>query len=251
MKPRASFLLLGLIILFAASLPARSQITTGTVTYKSGRDKVTAYLAIPETSAPYSAIIVVHEWWGLNEQIKGQARKLAQEGYLALAIDLYRGRVATDRDQAQEISRALPEDRARRDLRAAFKYLAKRKDVRKDRVASMGWCMGGGYSLQLALLEPKLAASIIYYGRLATEESALQKIRGPVLGFFGGQDRGIPVEQVREFETQLKLLGKKVEVHIYPGAGHAFANETGPSYNARAAWDAWAKMLAFLAEHLL
>lgn len=228
MKPRSTLLLAGLIILFAASLPAQSQITTETVTYKSGRDKVEAYVAIPETSAPYSAIIVVHEWWGLNEQIKGQASKLAQEGYLALAIDLYRGRVAADRDQAHEISRALPENRARRDLRAAFKYLTKRKDVRKDRVAS-----------------------IIYYGRLASDDSTLQKIRGPVLGFFGDQDRGIPVEQVREFETQLKLLGKKVEVHVYPGAGHAFANETGRSYNARAARDAWAKMLAFLAEHLL
>jgi carboxymethylenebutenolidase len=237
-----------LLVAFGAAPAAASEAVL--VRYPSGPETVEGFLAAPVGQGPFPAVVVIHEWWGLNDQVKEEARRLAAEGYMALAVDLYRGRVAQDRDEAHELSRGLPEDRARRDLLAAFAYLAARPDVRPERIGSIGWCMGGGYSLQLALAEPRLAASVLYYGRLATDEAALAGLRAPVLGLFGEEDRGIPPESVRAFEGALHKLGKRVEVHIYPGAGHAFANSTRPSYREAAARDAWEKTRAFLARHL-
>jgi len=237
-----------LLIAFGVTPAAASEAII--VRYPSGNETVEGFLVAPVGQGPFPALVVIHEWWGLNDQVKEEARRLAAEGYLALAVDLYRGRVAQDRDEAHELSRGLPDDRARRDLLAAFAYLAARPDVRADRIGSIGWCMGGGYSLQLALAEPRLAASVIYYGRLATDESALAELRAPVLGLFGEEDRGITPESVRAFESALQKLGKPVEVHIYSGAGHAFANSTRPSYREAAARDAWEKTRAFLARHL-
>ena len=225
-------------------------VETATVRYASGQETVESYLARPPGPGPFPAVIVIHEWWGLNDQVKGEARRLAEEGYLSLAVDLYRGRIATDRDEAHELSRGLPEDRARRDLLAAFTYLAGRSDVRPGRIGSIGWCMGGGHSLALVVAEPRLAASVIYYGRLVTDETSLRSIQAPVLGLFGDQDRGIPVESVRAFEATMQELGKPVEIHVYPGAGHAFANQERPSHRPEAAQDAWEKTLAFFARTL-
>jgi len=248
MKNRGVYLA-ALLLLALAAAPAVAGEALA-VRYSSGNETVEGYLVAPPGPGPFPAVVVIHEWWGLNDQVKEEARRLAAEGYLALAVDLYRGRVAQDRDEAHELSRGLPEDRARRDLLAAFTYLAARPDVRADRIGSIGWCMGGGYSLALALAEPRLAASVIYYGRLATDESALAPLRTPVLGLFGEEDRGITPESVRSFESALQKLGKPVEVHVYPGAGHAFANSTRPSYREAAAGDAWEKTRAFLAWHL-
>ncbi len=239
------------VLLALSALPTDAAPPGGTtVRYPSGAETVEGYLVLPEGKGPFPAVVVIHEWWGLNDQVRSEAAKLAEAGYAALAVDLYRGRVAADRDEAHELSRGLPEDRARRDLLAAFDYLAGRNDVRRDAIGSIGWCMGGGYSLQLAIHQPHLAAAIIYYGRLATEESALRQIQAPVLGLFGEEDRGIPAESVRAFEATMKKQSKDAQVHIYPGAGHAFANQTRPSYRAEAAKDAWVKTLAFLGEHL-
>ncbi len=239
------------VLLALSALPAGAAPPgETTVRYPSGAETVEGYLVLPEGKGPFPAVVVIHEWWGLNDQVRGEAAKLAEAGYAALAVDLYRGRVAADRDEAHELSRGLPEDRARRDLLAAFDYLAGRNEVRRDAIGSIGWCMGGGYSLQLAIHQPRLAAAVIYYGRLATEESALRQIQAPVLGLFGEEDRGIPAESVRAFEATMKKQSKDAQVHIYPGAGHAFANHTRPSYQAEAAKDAWAKTLAFLGKHL-
>ncbi|HSE83726.1 MAG TPA: dienelactone hydrolase family protein, partial [Thermodesulfobacteriota bacterium] len=122
---------------------------------------------------------------------------------------------------------------------------------KKDKIGSIGWCMGGGYSLSLAINSPELAGAVIYYGRLVTDKDQLKKINAPIIGFFGEEDRGIPVSSVREFEKTMKELGKDVSVYIYPEAGHAFANEErASSYNASAAKDAWEKTLAFFEKHL-
>ena len=241
---------LPLAILFALPLAALANREESMVQYPSGEETLEAYLVRPAGPGPFPALVVIHEWWGLNDQVKEEARRLADEGYLALAVDLYRGRVTSSSEEAHELLRGLPEDRARRDLRAAFDYLAGRKDVRVDRIGSIGWCMGGGYSLVLAVAEPRLAAAVIYYGRLMTEESALAQLQAPVLGLFGEEDRGIPVESVHGFEAALKKLGKRAEIHTYAGAGHAFANSTRPSYREAAAGDAWEKTRAFLARHL-
>jgi carboxymethylenebutenolidase len=147
--------------------------------------------------------------------------------------------------------RGVPEDRALRDLRAAYDFLAALRNVKKDRIGSIGWCMGGGYSLDAALAEPQLAAAVINYGRLATEPSDLKKINAPILGLFGGQDRGITPDDVKKFQQSMEQLGKKVEVKIYPDAGHAFENPNNKTgYRPEAAADAWQRTVSFLATTL-
>jgi len=221
------------------------------VSYKSGDETVQGMLYTPQGRGPFPALVVIHEWWGLNDWVKEQASKLADQGYVALAVDLYRGKVATTPDEAHEIMRGVPEDRAARDLHAAVEYLKSLPSVKQDRVGSIGWCMGGGYSLDVALTEPTLAATVINYGHLATDPDSLKKINAPILGLFGGQDRGITPDDVKKFEQSLKALGKKVEVHIYPDAGHAFENPNNKTgYRADDAADAWKRTTDFLAATL-
>src|SRR4029077_9707719 len=186
-----------------------------TVAYKSGDETVQGLLYTPGGKGPFPAIILIHEWWGLNDWVKGQASKLADQGYAALAVDLYRGKVATTPDMAHEIMRGVPEDRAKRDLHAAFDFLASQPNVKKDRIGSIGWCMGGGYSLDVALQEPTLAAAVINYGHLATDAGAMKKVNAPILGLFGGQDQGITPDDVHKFEASMKQLGKKIDIKIY------------------------------------
>ncbi len=233
------------ILLRAA--PARTE----TVQYKSGDETVSAYLALPEGRGKHPGLVVIHEWWGLNDQIKEEARKFAAQGYVALAVDLYRGKVATTPEEAHELMRGVPEDRGIRDLEAAYTYLASRRDVETSKIGSVGWCMGGGWSMQLAMNEPKLAACIVNYGSLPTEASNIAKIRAPVLGNFGADDRGITPDSVHAFEAAMKAAGKSVDVKIYEGAGHAFQNPNNKEgYRPEATADAWARMTAFLQKTL-
>lgn len=221
------------------------------VSYKSGDETVSGMLYTPAGKGPFPALIVIHEWWGLNDWVKEQAAKLAEQGYVALAVDLYRGKVADTPELAHELMRGVPEDRARRDLGAAFDFLAAQSSVKKDRIGSIGWCLGGGYSLDVALLEPALAADVIHYGHLATEPADLKKINAPILGIFGGQDRGIAVEDVKKFQQSMAQLGKKVEIKIYPDAGHGFENPNNKQgYRPDDASDAWKRTLDFLAATL-
>ena len=222
-----------------------------TVSYKSGDETVQGLIFTPPGKGPFPVLIVIHEYWGLNDWVKEQASKLAAEGYVALAVDLYRGKIATTPDMAHELMRGVPEDRAKRDLHAAFEFLASQPNVRKDRIGSIGWCRGGGYSLDGALQEPTLAADVINYGPLATDSEALKKINAPILGLFGGQDRGITPDDVHKFEAVMKQLGKKVEIKIYPDAGHAFENPNNKEgYRAEDAADAWKRTVDFLAATL-
>jgi len=237
-------LLLMLTFLFAISSFAAAGKS---VSYKSGDETVQGMLYTPSGKGPFPGIIVIHEWWGLNDWVKEQASKLADQGYEALAVDLYRGKVATTPDEAHELMRGVPEDRAARDLHAAFEFLKSQPDLKKDRIASIGWCMGGGYSLDVALQEPTLTAAVINYGHLAVDADSLKKINASILGIFGGQDRGIPVDDVKKFEQTLKQLGKKVEIVIYPNAGHAFENPNNKAgYRPDDAADAWKRTVKFL-----
>lgn len=238
-----------LVLLFALSAFAA---TEKQVSYKSGDETVNAILYTPTTGkGPYPALVVIHEWWGLNDWVKQQAQKLADQGYVTLAIDLYRGKVATTPDEAHEIMRGVPEDRARRDLLAAFDYLASQKDVKATNIGVVGWCMGGGYALDLALDQPKLKVAVINYGHLATDPAQLAKINAAILGLFGGQDRGIPPDSVNAFQSELKKLGKNIDTHIYPDAGHAFENENNKTgYRADDAKDAWNRTIVFLDANL-
>jgi carboxymethylenebutenolidase len=213
------------------------------------RNDFRGYLARPE-GAPRAALIVIHEWWGLNDNIREMTRRLAAEGYLALAVDLYGGEVAADAGEARALMSAAMDapDAIDRQLLAAYAWL---REQEVGHVGSLGWCFGGALSLRTALLLPdELDAAVIYYGRLVTDAARLAPLTMPILGIFAGQDRGIPVESVLEFETNLQTLGKTAEIVIYDDADHAFANPSGTRYDAEAAEDAWQRTLAFLAEHL-
>lgn len=225
--------------------------TSKSVSYKSGDETVQAILYTPEGKGPFPGIVVIHEWWGLNDWVKEQAAKLADQGYVTLAIDLYRGKVATTPDMAHEIMRGVPEDRAKRDLHAAILFLQAQPNVNKDRLGAIGWCMGGGYSLDVALQEPTLAADVINYGHLATDLDALKKINAPILGLFGAQDHGISPDDVRKFGEALDKMGKKIDIKIYNDAGHGFENPNNKDgYRAADTEDARQRTLDFLAATL-
>jgi carboxymethylenebutenolidase len=220
---------------------------TQTVEFPSGKETISGFLAVPDKPGQHPALVVIHEWWGLNDWVKEQTEKLAAQGYVALAVDLYRGKTATDPSEAHELMRGLPQDRAIRDMQAAYNYLAARKDVKSDRIGSIGWCMGGGLSLQLAIHEPHLAACVVNYGSLPTDPNDIQQISAPVLGNFGADDRGITPADVTAFEKTMKGMNRQIDVKIYPGAGHAFENPNNTNgYRPEAAADAWARTIAFL-----
>lgn len=240
--------LISFFVAFAACAGAGEE----KVTFGSGEEQASGVLVRPEGKGPFPAVIVIQEWWGLNEWVKEQARALAKEGYVALAVDLYRGKVTDKPEEAHQFMSGLPPDQALRDLKAAFAYLAGRKDVRKDRIGSIGWCMGGRYSLVLATEEPTLAAAVVYYGAPPTDAAVIARIKAPVQGNFGAEDKGPSPEQVRAFEAAMKKAGKAADLKIYDGAGHAFANVGNPwgGYREAAANDAWARTTSFFAKHL-
>lgn len=230
---------------------AWAEVQTQMVSFPSGSETASGYLALPGSPGRHPAIIAIHEWWGLNDWVQEQAQKFAGLGYVVLAVDLYRGRTAKDSDEAHELSRGLPEDRALRDLKAAFGYLATRSDVDPGKIGDVGWCMGGGYSLKLAESEPRLAASVVNYGMLPTDPETIARIQAPVLGNFGALDRGIKPEDVHAFDKAMQSAGKKIDVKIYDGAGHAFENPNNKDgYRPQAAADAWTRMVSFFAGSL-
>jgi carboxymethylenebutenolidase len=246
----ALFAVLALLAGIAPSLALAGE----KVTYPSGAEKVEGYLALPQGKGPFPALVVVPEWWGLNDWVRAKADQFAAKGYAALAVDIYRGKVASDPDTAHELSRALPTDRADRDLRGAFSYLSGRKDVDPKRIGIIGWCMGGGLALDLAEAEPSAAAVVVYYGRLPTDATNIARIKAPMLGNFGAEDKGIPPESVHEFQAKAEQAGVKADLKVYPGAGHAFASDAnGPmakAHRPEAAKDADARTDAFLARTL-
>jgi carboxymethylenebutenolidase len=206
------------------------------------------FLAKPSAEGSYPGVVMIHEWWGLNDNIRNEAQRLAREGYVVLAVDLYNQKVAQNPDEARALVGAFDQEQAIKNMLAAKAYLQEKEMVTK--IASLGWCFGGGQSLQLTLNSDDLDATVIYYGRLATDKDELKVIDWPVLGIFASEDQGIPVNIVREFEASLNDLGVENEIHIYEGADHAFANPSGDRYNMEAAEDAWEKTLSFLDKNL-
>jgi carboxymethylenebutenolidase len=203
----------------------------------------------------FPAVVMIHEWWGLNQNIKDMAETLAKEGYVVLAVDLYNGQVANTPDTAQNLVSKVRDNPSEsiNNLQHAVKYLASLENVNSSKIASLGWCFGGGQSLQLALnTEPEypLAATVIYYGNLVSDQESLSKIKWPVLGIFGDQDQSISVESVKQFEDTLNANGITNEIYIYKGVGHAFANPSGDNYAPKETQDAWEKTLSFLKKYL-
>ena len=221
------------------------------VSFPSGDQTVRGLLYLPAGTGQHPAIIVIHEWWGLNDWIKQQASELAGQGYVTLAVDLYRGQVATDPETAHELMRGLPQDRGVHDLVAAVHFLEQRNEVDRQRIGAVGWCMGGGYAALLAVADPDLRAVAINYGSLPTDPTALRKIHAAVLGNFGALDRGITPADVHGFADAMRAMGKPVDVKVYPDAGHAFENPNNQGgYRPQDAQDAQQRMRDFFARTL-
>ena len=235
----------------SSTLEPRLPVETEEVTYASVDGKeISGYLARaanPESNLP--GVIVIHEWWGLNDNIRMMTRRLAGEGYKALAVDLYRGQVAETPQDARSYMSKVNQQNAVANLEQAYAYLTEQAGT--EEVGVIGWCFGGGWSLQTAIAMPeKIDATVIYYGRLVTDKEKLSPLDMPILGIFGEEDQGIPPEDVRAFEEILQELNKPNSIHIYEGANHAFANPSGNRYQKEAAEDAWDKTVSFFNTHL-
>ena len=226
-------------------------------------DQANGYLVYPTASnenksgnnnGTLPAVVMIHENKGLNDHIKNMANLLARNGYVVLAVDLFKGEVTTDRNRSSELTQYIRDnpDIATANLQSAVKYLASLPNVNAEKIASLGWCFGGAQSLQLALnsQDHPLAATVIYYGRLITDNATLAKIKWPVLGIFGDQDSSIPVDTVKAFESALNSNNIPNEIYIFKGVGHAFANPSGDNYAPTETKDAWDKTLSFLDKHL-
>lgn len=203
------------------------------------------YLAKPVNPGNYPGVIMIHEWWGLNQNIKNKAEELAREGYIVLAVDLF-GSVATTPEEARKQVNSLNQELAIKNMQSGINFLQNQKVTK---IGSLGWCFGGAQSLQISLKQD-LEATVIYYGNLVEEKEQLKKLQSPVLGIFGDQDAQIPVTKVTEFEKSLKELSIDNQIFIYEGVGHAFANPSGQNFAPEQTKDAWNKTLQFLERNL-
>ena len=232
--------------------PARAVISEKLPYAELGDALVYGYFVAPaDMFEPLPAVIMIHEWWGLNDNIRAMADRLAGEGYIVLAVDLYGGKVAKNIAEARQFMLSVVEDPevANENIRSAYKFV--NETAGAPRVGSLGWCFGGGWSLNTAQLFPDdLDATVIFYGQVTNDEDKLRPINSPILGLFAEKDTGIKISSVKAFEKALTNLRKNYEIHIYPGVGHAFANPTGNNYNEPAATDAWRRTLEFLNLHL-
>ncbi|HVV84364.1 MAG TPA: dienelactone hydrolase family protein [Kofleriaceae bacterium] len=208
-----------------------------------------AYLSLPAGQPPFPALVVIHEWWGLNEHIEHWADRLAGDGYAALAVDLYGGKVATTPDDAMAAMKAVDPAQAARTISAAIDFLARDPRVTAAHRGVIGWCFGGGWALQTAIAHPELDAAVIYYGQPVTDPTMLASIKAKLLGIFANRDQSIPPAVVDRFEAALKQAGVDARILRYD-ADHAFANPSGAHYDQAAATAAWAEVEPFLAANL-
>ena len=237
----------------AAQVEPQREVTAERLAYAEVDDEIVyGHFVFPsDMIEPLPAVIMIHEWWGLNDNIRAMADRLAAEGYIVLAVDLFGGEAATSPGVARQLmTRAVENsDSVTSNLEQAYAFVTDTAGA--PRVASLGWCFGGGWSLNAALLFPnELDAAVIYYGQVTDSEARLAPLEVPILGLFGSEDRGIKLDSVRRFEDTLERLGKEYDIQVYEGAGHAFANPSGNNFNAEYAEDAWSRTLDFLRGHL-
>jgi len=219
--------------------------TSETVIYY---ENISGYLAKPSMDGDYPGIVMIHEWWGLNDNIKEMADNLASHGYVVLAVDLYGGDVATTSDQARQLISNYDLASGIQNMNSAVSLLNDNYSV--DKIGSIGWCFGGGQSLNLALSNSDMDATVIYYGSLVTDTEMLSAIHWPVLGIFAELDKGISVETVAEFESALNTLNVENQIFIYDGVDHAFANPSGERFASQESKDAWTNTIFFLESNL-
>ena len=217
------------------------------IDFKSNGGTTPGYLALPDGSGP--GVVVLQEWWGLNDDIMEIADRFAQAGFVALAPDMYHGNVASEPDDARKYAMELQLDQAARDLSGAVDYLLAQEKVLPKKVGSVGFCMGGALSLYLATLRDTNAA-VTYYGAPRYDEFSPEKVKAPVLAHFAGEDPDT-TQRGQEQVQKMKAAGKRAEVHVYPGAHHSFFNKTRPeAHNAEAAEESWRRTLQFFKRNL-
>ncbi len=228
-----------------------TNIHTEMISFPANGDSIPGYLAQPAKPGAYPGVVVIQEWWGLLPHIKDVTERFARAGYVALAPDLYHGKAASEPDEARKLAMALKRDQAVAEILAGARHLQNLAQVSSRQVGVLGFCMGGGLAASAAAeSDGELGAAVMFYGRpLSPDDTA--KLQVPLLGLFGELDQGIPVETVRAFEKELQTYGKVHEIHIYPGAPHAFFNDSRPHiYHAEAAADAWKKVLNWFGRYL-
>ena len=237
----------------ATQAPAQRVDSREAIYTKQDGQEVKGWLAWPAgkpmTGLP--GVIVIHEWWGLNDNIRKTSERLAAEGYVTLAVDLYQGEVAATPKNAMKLMQGLnaSADAGRENLAAAYEYL--HDTMGMEKVGVVGWCLGGRWSLQTALRLPKdIAASVIYYGGVTSDKAQLETLQMPILGHFASSDPIVPHDTVIAFRDALDELGKDAAIYIYPDTKHAFSNPSGMAYNKEAADLAWERTVGFFGEHL-
>ena len=238
-----------------AEFKALHHAPAGTVPTLKGKEVTVggakAYLSLPDDAkAPRPGIVVIHEWWGLNDHVRHWTDRLAEEGYAALAVDLYGGVVATTTDEAMAAIKKVDDAEALKIMRAGHAFLVQDSRVGATRTASIGWCFGGRKSLELAIAEPELDACVVYYGNPITEPAQLEPLKAELLGVFGSRDKSIPAEKVAAFRDALMEAGKISDIREYD-AEHAFANPSNPRYDEVNAAKAWEATSAFLKRKLV
>jgi carboxymethylenebutenolidase len=232
------------------TVESTSGLVTASVEYP-GSDGATlmGYLAQPAGEGSWPAVIVIQEWWGLNEHIKDVTRRFAAEGFVALAPDLYHGVVVSEPNEARKLVMELDTPAAVGEIRSAVDYLQAQDFVAGAKVGITGFCMGGGLTLQTALVEDDLGAAVPFYGSPLSAVDAA-RVTAPLQGHYGSEDGGIPVSAVKTMEEGLDAAGIPNEIYVYEGAQHAFFNDTRSSYDPEAAAQAWERTLTWFREYL-
>jgi len=220
------------------------------VEFPSNGSTASGYLSKPEAGKG-PGVIVIQEWWGLVDHIKDVADRFAREGFVALAVDMYQGKIAKSPDEAGKLFMALNIDHAEKDLRGAIKFVVSQKETVGEKVGTVGFCMGGQLSLYAACANANVGACVNFYGIHPNVHPNIAGLQAPVLGFFAEKDGSVTPEAARKLEARLKGAGKQTEFHIYPGVSHAFFNDTRAEvYNKVYAKESWERLLRFFREHL-
>lgn len=221
------------------------------VTIPSGHEKIAGYISRPDAPGRHHPIFILHEWWGLVDHIKDVANRYADQGYVAVALDLFKGQTADSREGAQQLSSQVTPEYSSRVLADAMSWLRTQLYSRLDRIGVTGFCFGGTHAFRFACQSKAVQAGVIFYASRLPEDELLEKTATPLLILYGDQDGSVPVDQSRKLEATLKSYGKDVELVLYPGARHAFFNDSKPeTYNADAASDSWKRTIAFFDQRI-
>lgn len=222
------------------------------IEFPSNGHTTPGYVARPDDKETHPGVVVIQEWWGLTPHIKEVAERFAGAGFVALAPDLYHGKVAQEPDEARKLRMAMDRDRAVTEIVASARRLQGMAEVAPKKIGLVGWCLGGGLSLSAAAASAgEIGAAVAFYGQPLSAADT-PRLQVPILGLYGQKDAGIPVETVRAFAHELQAHDIPYEIHIYEGAQHAFFNDTRPQvYDAEAAQDAWEKTLAWFQHYLV